>query len=122
VLELAVQQIAFLRIGNPGSGSLWSISAAVLNPWLSLVATTRGRVIKMADGTELCGYTMERTGKAATFTEWGAKDAQLLLEDLDQLTQELAAEILAQVFGVSVPPATVPAAPNEPEPVMKREG
>ena len=114
VLELTVQQIALRPPGGSGSGSLWSISAADLNPWLALIATTRTRVLKVADGTELYSYTVEQRGKSATFTEWGANDAQMLRDALEQLPQGLAAEIVTQVFAVSVSPSSDPAAPTEP--------
>ncbi len=116
VLELAVQQLALRSLGSPGSGSIWSIRAADLNPELALVATTRLRVLKLTDGTELYSHTMEQRGRGATFTEWGANDAQRLREAVEQLTQELAAEIMRQVFGVSVTPASDPAAPTVPDP------
>ncbi len=116
VLELAVQQLALRPLGSPGSGSLWSINGADLNPELALVATTRLRVLKLTDGTELYSHTMEQRGRGATFTEWGANDAQRLREALEQLTQELTAEIMRQVFGVSVPPVSDPAAPTAPDP------
>jgi hypothetical protein len=121
VLELTVQQIALRPHGGSGSGSVWSLSAADLNPWLALVATTRTRVLKVADSTELYRYTMERRGKGATFSEWGANDAQMLREALEQLPQDLAAEIMTQVFGVSVTPPSDPAAPTEPDPGTELE-
>ena len=114
VLELTVQQIALRPHGGSGSGSVWSLSAADLNPWLALIATTRTRVLKVADGTELYRYTVERREKGATFTEWGANDAQMLRDALERLPQDLAAEIMTQVFGVSVAPPSDPAAPTEP--------
>ncbi len=135
VLELAVQQIALrpcssdCRRSPQGPSRSESHKGVLLgpnstNPGLAVVATTRTRVVKVKDGKELYSYTMERSGKTATFTEWGANNAQLLRDGLDQLTQEIAGEILSQVFGVSVPPALQPADASkpgqdtEPEPQM----
>jgi hypothetical protein len=125
ILELAVQQIALRpcdsacrwspqRPGPSESHKGVLLSAEYLNPGLAVVATTRTRVIKVQDGKELYSYTMERSGKAATFTEWGANDAQLLRESIDQLTQEIAEVIVSQVFWVSVPTVLEPADASNP--------
>ncbi len=123
VLEITVQRIALRHQGAAHSIPL-RISATDLNPDLTLVVTTQRRVVKTADGTELYRHTGDHGGSGATFTEWGANDAQLLREGLDQLLREIAGEIVSQVFGVSVPPAIESAAPakadqdTEPEPKM----
>jgi hypothetical protein len=121
VLEITVQRIALRRQAATGGRDLLSISAADLNPYLTLVVTTQQRVVRTAEGTVLYEYTGEHTGREGTFTDWGANDAQLLREGLDQLFQEIAGEIVAQVFGVVVPPANEPAAPAQPNPDTQPE-
>jgi len=119
VLEITIQRIALRRPRGTGGSSLLSISATDLNPSLTLVVTTRRRVVRTADGAVLYDHTGEHTGRGATFPDWGAKDAQFLQEGLDQLSREIAEEIVAQVFGVAVPPATEPATPaTEPDPQL----
>jgi len=119
VLEITVQRIALRRPRATGRSSLLSISATDLDPYLTLVVTTRRRVIRTVDGTVLYDQAGEHTRWGATFPDWGANDAQLLRDGLDRLSQEMAEEIVAHVFGVAVPPATEPAAAaTEPEPQM----
>ncbi len=113
VLEIGVQRIALQASGRSTAGSLWSLSAAGLNPSLRLVVSARTRVIKVADGAELYAHAGDHQGSERTFTEWAANDAQAFREGLDQLMQNLAAEIVAQVFGVAVPPENNPAASDE---------
>ena len=116
VIEITLQRLALHPpTGGPLlKGSLWSISPTELNPYLTLTVTARTRVLKTSDGTELYGRTGDHSGRGATFTEWGANDAQLLRDGLDQLLREMAGEIVSQVFGVVVPPATTPTAPAPP--------
>ena len=109
VLEITVQRIALRRA--TGNSSLLRISATDLDPYLTLVVTTRRRLVRTADGTVLYDHAGEHTGQGATFPDWGAKGAQFLQEGLDRLFREIAGEVVAQVFGVAVPPATEPAAP-----------
>ena len=122
VIELTFQRLVLQPRPFTGGGgaSIGSIRAADLNPYLTLAVTARTRVLKTADGTDLYGHTGEYVGPGATFTEWGANDAQLLREGLDQLLGEMAREIVAQVFGVAVPPATTPAAPIPPSTLLQR--
>jgi hypothetical protein len=115
VLEITVERLTLQPGKATESGSLWSISAADLNPALTLVAAARIRVVTVAEGTELYTASLEHQGRVATFTEWGVDDAHLLREGLGQLTENLAGEILRQVFNVSVPPAPEPAAPTAPD-------
>ena len=114
VLELTVQRIAWRGARATGGRSLGRIRAADLNPALTLVVTVRTRVLTTTEGTELYGHTRDYVGRSATFTDWGATDAQLLRDELDQLFQEMAGEIIAQVFGVAPPPAPEPEAPTVP--------
>jgi hypothetical protein len=115
VLEIGVQRVALQasRSSTSQTGSLWSLSAAGLNPSLRIVVTARTRVVKVADGAELYARTGEHQGNELTFTEWAANDAQAFREGLDQLMPNLAAEIVAQVFGVAAPAETNPAASTE---------
>jgi hypothetical protein len=120
VIEFTLQRLVLRpRPVKGGEGArLGSIRAADLNPYLTLTVTARTRVLKTADGTALYEHTGDYIGSGATFTEWGANNAQRLQEGLDQLLGEMAREIVAQVFGVTVPPAapTPPTADTEPEP------
>ena len=121
VIEVALQRVALqsrtpTRVGWDG---IWSISAADLNPYLTLVVTGRTRVLKTTDGTELYGHTRDYIGRGATFIDWGANDAQLLREGLEQLLREMAGEIIVQVFGVAPPPAPEPEAPPPPTPAQE---
>lgn len=113
VLELAVEQIALRQVASAASSSLWSLSAAELNPPLALVVTITTRLVRAADGAELYSRTLEQTGRDATFSEWGANGAQRLRDALDELARDLAAEVLGQVFGLSV---TLPRTPGAAEP------
>jgi hypothetical protein len=116
VLEITVQRIALRRQRAADGSSLLRVRATDLNPSLTLVVTTRRRVVRTAEGTVLYDHAGEHTGRSATFTDWGANDAQLLRDGLDQLFQETAREIVSQVFGVTVPLANEPAAPATPHP------
>ncbi len=109
VLEVTVERLA-LRAAP------WSTRVANFNPPLTLAATLRIRVVTVAGDSERYTATLEHQGRVATFTEWGADEAQLLRESLAQLTEDLAAEILRQVFNVSVPSASEPVAPTAPDP------
>ncbi len=115
VLEIGVQRIALQSSRGSTAGSLWSLSAAGLNPSLRLVVTARTRVVKVADGAELYLHTGEHQGSELTFTKWAANNAQAFREGQDQLMQNLAAEIVAQVFGAAVPPENNPMASAEPD-------
>ena len=109
VLEIMVQQIA---LRHPPL--LSAIGMDDYKPALTLVVTTQQRVVKTADGTELYRYAGDHYGgRRAPFTDWGANNAQLLRQDLEQLLRELAGQIVSQVFGVPVPPANDLAAPVE---------
>jgi hypothetical protein len=123
VIEITLQRLALQSrtSGRAGGGNLGSIRAANLNPYLTLTVTARTRVLKTSDGTELYTRTGDHRGTEATFTEWGANDAQLLRDGLDQLFQEVAREIVAQVFGVAIPPAIEPKVPTAPAPDQERE-
>jgi hypothetical protein len=121
ILEITAQRIALRRQAATGGRDLLSISATDLNPYLTLVVTTQQRVVRTADGTVLYEYAGEHNGRGGTFTDWGANDAQLLREGLDQLFQEIGREIVAQVFGVAVPTANEPAAPAQPNPDTEPE-
>jgi tetratricopeptide (TPR) repeat protein len=114
VLEIAVQRIALHPERARGGRNLLRINATELNPSLTLVITARTRVLTTTDGVELYGHTRDYVGRGATFTEWGATDAQLLRDGLDQLLQEMAGEIVARVFGVPIPPVREPEAPAAP--------
>jgi hypothetical protein len=116
ILEVTVQRMALEPyVGRAkASGSVWRISADELNPSLYLFATTRTRVIKTVDDSVLFVATRQHEGSAATFTEWAANDAQALRDELDRFFPCLAAEVVTQVFGVSVSPASEPASPAEP--------
>ena len=121
VIEVTLQRVD-LQSRTPtrvGGESIWSISAADLNPYLTLVVTARTRVLKTTDGTELYGHTRDYIGRGATFIDWGANDAQLLREGLEQLLREMAGEIIVQVFGVAPPPAPEPEAPPPPTPAQE---
>jgi hypothetical protein len=110
--EIGIQRIALKSIGGSGCPKR-IVCAADLNPSLRLVVTVRTRVIKVADGAELYAYTGDHQGSELTFTAWAANDAQAFREGLDQLMQKLGAEIVAQVFGVSAPSESDPAASTE---------
>lgn len=124
VIEITFQRLALQShsSGRVGEDNIWNISAAELNPYLTLAVTARTRVLRTREGTELYGHTRDYIGKGATFTEWGANDAQYLRESLEPLLREMAGEIVTQVFGVDLPPAQEPEAPaaptqaKEPEP------
>ena len=73
-----------------GADNLGRISAANLNPYLTVAVTARTRVLRTADGTVLYDHAGEHSGRGATFPDWGANDAQLLRDGLDQLFQEMA--------------------------------
>ena len=105
VIEITLQRVALQSrtSGQGGGGNIWRISAVDLNPYLTLAVTARTRVLKTADGTDLYGHTRDYIGRGATFTDWGANDAQLLREGLEQLLREMAGEIIAEVFGVAPP-------------------
>jgi len=132
VLEITVQQIALRHPPPPpprltlrhhgiaGDGDL-SIIGTGYKPALLLVVTTRRRVVRTADGTILYDYTGDHSGRTATFTDWGANDAQLLRDGLAQLSREIAGEIVSQVFGVPVPPADELAAPVHSGPSKGRD-
>ena len=120
VLEITIQGIV-LRHQSGGGGGIWSISGTDLNPNLRLVVTAHRRVVKALDGTVLYDHTGDHTGKLATFTDWGANDAQLLRDGLDQLFREMAGEIVAQVFGVQAPLAAEPAAVATLDPATEPE-
>lgn len=111
VIEITLQRLA-LQAPRSGDGSLWRIRAADLNPYLTLAVTARTRVLRIADDTVLYDHAGERTGRGATFPDWGANDAQLLRDGLEQLLRQMAADIVVQVFGVAGPPATDPAVPT----------
>ena len=121
VIEITLQRVALQSrtSGQGGGGNIWRISAVDLNPYLTLAVTARTRVLTTADGTALYEHSRDYIGKGATFTEWGANDAQLLREGLAQLLQEVAGEILTQVFGVALPPAPEPEAPTTPTPAQE---
>ena len=123
VIEITFQRLALQShsSGRVGGDNIWRISAAELNPYLTLAVTARTRVLKTRDGTELYGHTREYIGKGATFTEWGANDAQYLRESLEQLLREMAGGIVTQVFGVDLPPAQEPEAPAAPTPAKEPE-
>jgi hypothetical protein len=114
VLEIAVQRNALHPERARGGRNLLRINAMNLNPSLTLVVTARTRVLTTKDGTELYGHTRDYVGRGATFTDWGAIDAQLLRDGLDQLFQEMAGVIVAQVFWVTIPPVREPEAPAPP--------
>ena len=116
VIEITFQRLALQShsSGRVGGDNIWRISAGELNPYLTLVVTARTRVLKTAGGTELYGHTRDYFGKGATFTDWGANDAQFLRESLEQLLREMAGAIVTQVFGVALPPAQEPEAPAAP--------
>jgi hypothetical protein len=120
VLELTVHRVA-LEHRHRATKSVWSVSATDLNPSLPLVVTARTRVVKTADGTELYAYTREWTGRVASFTEWAANDAEQLREALGQLLPDIARDVVAQVFGVSIPPASASEAPATPNPNQELE-
>ena len=123
VIEITFQRLALQphSSGRFGGDNIWSISAAELNPYLTLAVTARTRVFKTTDGTELYGHTRDYIGRGATFTDWGANDAQFLRESLEQLLREMAGEIVTQVFGVDLPPAQEPEAPAAPTPAKEPE-
>lgn len=119
VIEVTLQRVALqsrtpTRVGGKRIESIWSISAAELNPYLTLVVTARTRVLKTTDGAALYEHSRDYIGQGATFTDWGANDGQPLREGLAQLLQETAGEIITQVFGVAVPPVREPDAPAAP--------
>ncbi len=116
VLEVTVQRIALRPLGTTAGSTLLRLRATDFNPTLTLGVTTMRRVVRTADNRVLYEYAGEHTGQGATFTDWGANDAQLLRDGLHQLFQEMAGEILSQVFGVPMPSATDPAAPALPTP------
>jgi len=122
VIEITLQRLALQSrtSGRAGGGNLGSISTADLNPYLTLTVTARTRVLRTADGTVLYDHVGEYSGRGATFPDWGANDAQLLRDGLDQLFQEMARAIVAQVFGVAIPPAREPEAPTAPSPEQDR--
>jgi hypothetical protein len=122
VIEITLQRLALQSrtSGRAGGDSLGRIGAATLNPYLTLAVTARTRVLRTADGTVLYDHAGEHTGRGATFPDWGANDAQLLRDGLDQLFQEMAREIVAQVFGVAIPPVREPEAPTAPNPEQDR--
>jgi hypothetical protein len=123
VIEITFQRVALQShsVSRVGGNTIWSISAAELNPYLTLAVTARTRVLKTTDGTELYGHTRGYIGKGASFTDWGANDAQFLRESLEQLLREMAGEIVTQVFGVDLPPAREPEAPAAPTPAKEPE-
>jgi tetratricopeptide (TPR) repeat protein len=123
VIEITLQRLALqsqTRAVEEGRNSWSNISAAELNPRLTVAVTARTRVLRTADGTVLYDYAGEYSGRGATFPDWGANDAQLLRDGLDQLFQEMARAIVAQVFGVASPPAIEPEAPAAPSPEQDR--
>ena len=122
VIEITLQRLALQSrtSGRAGGDNLGRIRAANLNPYLTLTVTARTRVLRTADGTVLYDHAGEHTGREAMFPDWGANDAQLLRDGLDQLVQEMARAIVAQVFGVAIPPAIEPEVPAAPSPEQDR--
>ena len=121
VIEITLQRLALQSQTRVEGRNSWSIiSAADLNPYLTVAVTARTRVLRTADGTVLYDHAREHTGRGATFPDWGANDAQLLRDGLDQLFQEMARAIVAQVFGVAIPPKREPEAPAAPSPEQDR--
>ncbi len=118
VIEITIQRLSLQcrTHGHGGGYNVGRISAADLNPALTLVVTARTRVLTAADGIELYGHTRDYLGRSATFADWGASDGQLLREGLAQRLRAMAAEIVSQVFGVAVPPIPEPEAPATPDP------
>jgi tetratricopeptide (TPR) repeat protein len=123
VIEITLQRLALqsqTRVVEEGRSSWSIISAAALNPYLTVAVTARTRVLRTADGTVLYDHVGEYSGRGATFPDWGANDAQLLRDGLDQLFQKMARAVVAQVFGVAIPPAREPEAPTAPSPAQDR--
>ena len=122
VIEITLQRLALQSrtSGRAGGDNLGRIRAANLNPYLTVAVTARTRVLRTADGTVLYDHAGEHSGRGATFPDWGANDGQLLRDGLDQLFQEMARAIVAEVFGVAIPPAIEPEAPAAPSPEQDR--
>ncbi len=79
ILEISVE-----RLGLLGEG---------INPPLPLVMSTRARLVKANDGTELYAGTWVYQSRTRKFVEWAANDAQPFREEVDRASQSLATEI-----------------------------
>ena len=85
VLEVGVLELKF-----EGKG---------INPPLTLVMSVRARLIRVSDETELYVYTLDPPStNARKFTEWAADDARPLRDELEDINQYLAKQIVEKLF------------------------
>ena len=84
VLEVAVTEIGFARSGGGR------------NPRVSLLLKASGRMVRIADGTELVATEFQHGSVPRPFSEWAADDSALLREALDIGLASLAENVVDQ--------------------------
>lgn len=77
----------------------WSI-----NPPVALFMTLRTRLVRVGDGIPIYEATFEYKGRARTFTEWAANNAQPFRDGLEDAYQSLAEKVVEELFLLYLPP------------------
>jgi hypothetical protein len=93
IVEVALETIRLTREG-PGP-----------NPPVTLVATSRARLVRAADRRELYRHVATHRSETRLYERWGANNGLHLKEALAKASDELAKEIIDVFFVRSEPPA-----------------
>ena len=98
--QRTIFELRVLRLRLSSKAQVEEFNPLKINPLLSFGMEVRLRIIHSADREVLFDDTWTWTGIARTFTEWAANNGQPFMEELEQVYDNLAKQIVSDLFQV----------------------